>query len=127
MGAAMAAGAGKFGMGGQFGKGVARQIDVDAAKYGPAAAHMRETCGSSFCVTYDPAGATARRAQNLQRSGLPARSDYDRDESPMAVFKESENASVRYVEIGPNRTLGQYIGSQLRGLTPGDVVRINVK
>lgn len=66
-------------------------------------------------------------AQNLQRSGLPARSDLDRDESPMAVFKESENASVRYVEVGPNRALGQYIGRQLRGLNPGDVVRINVK
>jgi hypothetical protein len=33
----------------------------------------------------------------------------------------------RYVEVGPNRSLGQNIGSQLRGLNPGDVVRINVK
>ena len=127
VGAAMAAGAGKFGLGGQVGKGVARQIDVDSAKYGSAAAHMRETCGSSFCVTYDPAGAKARRVQNMQRSGLPPRSDADRDESPMAVFKESESASVRYVEIGHNRSLGQYISRQLRGLNPGDVVRINVK
>ena len=61
------------------------------------------------------------------RSGLPPRSDADRDVSPMAVFKESESASVRYVEIGHNRSLGQYISRQLRGLNPGDVVRINVK
>ena len=54
-------------------------------------------------------------------------SGYDWDESPLAVFKESESASVRYVEIGHNRSPGQYIGRQLRGLNPGDVVRINVK
>lgn len=121
--AAMVAGAGRFGVGGK----VARSIEVDSARFGAAAQHMREACGSSFCVTYDPAGAVARRAANMQKSGLSPKAGYDRDEAPMAVFKESENASVRYVEVNPNRSLGGYFTHQLRGLSPGDTVRINVK
>ena len=42
-----------------------------------------------------------------------------------AIFRHG--SSVRYVEVGHNRSLGQYISRQLRGLNPGDVVRINVK
>ena len=121
--AAIVAGAGRFGVGGK----VARTIEVDSQRFGAAAQHMREACGSSFCVTYDPAGRTARRAANMQRSGLAPKAGYDRDEAPMAVFKESEGASVQYVELTPNRSLGGYIGSQLRGLSPGDTVRINVR
>ncbi|MBT2556087.1 hypothetical protein [Arthrobacter sp. ISL-5] len=83
--AAIVAGAGRFGVGGK----VARTIEVDSQRFGAAAQHMRETCGSSFCVTYDPAGAAARRAANLKESGLPAKLGYDRDEAPMAVFAES--------------------------------------
>jgi hypothetical protein len=78
-------------------------------------------------VTDDPAGAAARRAANMQKSGLSPKAGYDRDEAPMAVFKESENASVRYVEVNPNRSLGGCFAHQLRGLSPGDTVRINVK
>jgi hypothetical protein len=121
--AAIVAESGRFGVGGK----VARTIEVDSHRFGAAAEHMREACGSSFCVTYDPAGAAARRTANLQRSGLPTKPGYDRDEAPTAVFKESEGASVRYVKVNPNRSLGGYTGRQLEGLSPGDRVRINVR
>jgi len=85
---------------------------------------MKDACGSSFCATYDPANAALRRAANLDRSGLPSILKFDRDEAPIAVFKESVEASVRYVESGPNRSLGAYIGRRLLGLSPGDVVKI---
>jgi hypothetical protein len=105
---------------------VSREISVDTERFGPAADHMKEACGDSFCATYDPAGAAARREANLDKSGLPPKLKFDRDEAPMAVFQESVNASVRYVESGPNRSLGAYVGRKLLGLNPGDVVRITI-
>jgi hypothetical protein len=42
----------------------------------------------------------------------------------MAVFQESGNASVRYVDSNSNRSLGAYIGWNLRGLNSGGLVRI---
>lgn len=56
--------------------------------------------------------------------GLRPRIGFDRDEAPMAVFIESVGASVRYVATSSNRSLGAYVGHQLQGLRPGDIVRI---
>ena len=106
---------------------IARTITVDAGRFGSAAKHIAEACGEDFCATYDPAGAATRRAANMARSGLPAILNFDRDEAPMAVFAESVDASVRYVESSYNRSLGAYIGNQLQGLNPGDVVRIVIR
>lgn len=120
---AIVAGAGRFGLGGK----VARTIEVDSQRFGAAAEHLRDACGSSFCVTYDPAGKNARRAANMQKFGLGTKTGYDRDEAPPAVFKESEDASVRYVDVHSNRSLGGYFRQELDGLSPGDTVQINIK
>lgn len=88
---------------------------------------MRDACGNSFCITYDPAGAAARRAANMENSGLPTKAGFDRHEAPMAVFKESAGASVGYADSSSNRTPGAYVGWQLRGLEPEAIVRINVR
>jgi len=60
----------------------------------------------------------------MENSGLPPIAKLDRDEAPMAVFQESVNASVRYIDQNSNRSLGAYVGWNMRGLNPGDVVRI---
>lgn len=63
----------------------------------------------------------------MQKFGLGTKTGYDRDEAPPAVFKESEDASVRYVDVHSNRSLGGYFRQELDGLSPGDTVQINIK
>jgi hypothetical protein len=63
----------------------------------------------------------------MQKFGLGPRQGYDRDEAPGAVFLESENASVQYVDRNSNRSLGGYFRQQLDGLSPGDIVQVNIR
>jgi hypothetical protein len=62
----------------------------------------------------------------MKASGLSARPDLDRDESPMAMFLEGTGASVRYVDIHSNRSLGAFIANALDDLPDGSYIRIYV-
>jgi hypothetical protein len=74
-------------------------------------------------LTWDPAGADARRRQDLR--GIPTRAGFDRDEYPPASTRESglqpdgSSASVAYVASSENRSGGQLLGRAMAGYCAG--------
>ncbi|MCX8170212.1 MAG: NucA/NucB deoxyribonuclease domain-containing protein, partial [Candidatus Methanomethyliaceae archaeon] len=62
--------------------------------------------------TIDRLQANSRRAESLK--GVPTIKSLDRDESPMAMFKEGgKNASVKHINPSDNRGFGSWVGNQL--------------
>jgi hypothetical protein len=56
--------------------------------------------------------------------GVDTMPGHDRDESPPAVFKESENASIRHIPASDNRSAGGQLGAQIKHLPDGTKVMI---
>lgn len=102
-------------------------VIVDSRKYPQTAEHikMAQMMGFPEFVTLSRADAAERRKASL--AGVKASSIYDRDEWPMAVFKEGgEGANVVYIEGRDNRGAGSSIGWQMRGFPDGSRVRVRV-
>lgn len=102
-------------------------VIVDSRKYPQTAEHIRmaQMMGFPEFVTLSRADAAERRKASL--AGVKASSIYDRDEWPMAVFKEGgEGANVVYIEGRDNRGAGASIGWQMRGFPDGSRVRVRV-
>lgn len=100
---------------------------VDSALYPSTAEHIRaaQNMGYPTRLTVDREGAAQRRDESLQ--GVAVRSEFDRDEYPMALFLEGgAGADVAYLEGPDNRGTGSYVGWQLRGVPDGAEVRIRV-
>ena len=100
---------------------------LDSSRYPETAEHMRvaNMRGKPSTVTIDRAGAAARREASLRDTGT--RSEFDRDEVPMAMFKEGgDGADVFYLDPADNRGAGAYISHQLRFLPDGTRVKIRV-
>lgn len=73
----------------------------------------RESIGAGVVFTLDRNGASKRRLKALR--GTPIRSGYDRDEFPMACFREGGFGSdIRYISPSDNRGCGSYISHFLR-------------
>jgi gentisate 1,2-dioxygenase len=59
--------------------------------------------------------------------GFPSKSGFDRDEVPMAMFKEGgAGASVRYINPSDNRSAGSAIGAALRDYPDGTKVLFKI-
>ena len=100
---------------------------VDSSLHPESAEHIRTAIrrGQPSIVTIDRDGANARRTAALRNVG--ARSEFDRDEYPLAMFREGgEGADVFYLDPDDNRGSGSYIAGQLRALPNGSRVRIRV-
>lgn len=112
-----------------FGKGSSgyHVIVIDSKKYPQTAEHISRALkmGLPEIVTIERTMAAARRKQSL--SDVRARSIYDRDEWPMAVFSEGgDGANVVYVAGSDNRGAGAAISWQMRNLPNGTRVRIRI-
>ncbi|MDU8925692.1 RHS repeat-associated core domain-containing protein, partial [Pasteurellaceae bacterium LIM206] len=71
-------------------------------------------------------GAGQNRSDSLD--GIPTKPGYDRDEFPMAMFKEGgKGASVRYITPSDNRGAGSSISRALSSYDDGTRVRIIVE
>lgn len=102
-------------------------VIVDSRKYPQTAEHIRmaQIMGFPQFVTLGRADAAERRKASL--SDVKASPIYDRDEWPMAVFKEGgQGANVVYIEGRDNRGAGSSIGWQMRGFPDGSRVRVRV-
>ena len=83
--------------------------------------YMDRTGKNTF--TYDPTNAKSQRKKSLD--GIETKKGYDRDEFPMAIFKEGgTGASVKYINPSDNRSVGSAIGGALRGNRTGSKVKI---
>ena len=70
----------------------------------------------------------ARQNRNDSLAGVPTKPGFDRDEFPMAMFREGgEGASVRYIDPSDNRGAGSSISRALAGYDDGTRVRIVVE
>ncbi len=102
-------------------------VIVDSRKYPQTAEHikMAQTMGFPEFVTLGRGDAAERRKASL--ADVKASPIYDRDEWPMAVFKEGgQGANVVYIEGRDNRGAGSSIGWQMRGFPDGSRVRVRV-
>lgn len=82
---------------------------------------MQSTGKNTF--TYDKNGAAGRRKASLK--GIETKKVYDRDEFPMAIFKEGgKRASVIHINPSDNRSVGPAIGKALEGNKKGSRVKI---
>lgn len=102
-------------------------VIVDSRKYPQTAEHikMAQTMGFPEFVTLGRGDAAERRKTSL--ADVKASPIYDRDEWPMAVFKEGgQGANVVYIEGRDNRGAGSSIGWQMRGFPDGSRVRVRV-
>lgn len=102
-------------------------VIVDSKTYPQTADHIRWAIkrGLPEFVTLDRKRAAGRRADSLKEK--ETRSEYDRDEWPMACFTEGGlGADVFYLDRSDNRGAGACIGHQLRGLPDGSRIRIRI-
>lgn len=102
-------------------------VIVDSSKYPQTAEHIRiaQHMGFPEFVTLGRDGAADRRKASLAH--VRSNSIYDRDEWPMAVFREGgTGADVTYIEGRDNRGAGSSIGWQMRSMPDGSRVRVRV-
>ena len=86
--------------------------------------HMEDVMKAKGDIyTYQPENANAQRKASLKgHDTVPGK---DRDESPMAIFKEGgSGASVRPINPSDNRSVGSAVGAALRGQDSGTKVKI---
>jgi hypothetical protein len=93
---------------------VVKEIPLSRSQSPEAVKHLKDTGQLNRPLTVDRPGAAARRKGNMQ--GVETKPGKDRDESPPAVFKESEGASVRHIPSGDNRSAGAQLGNALKGV-----------
>ncbi|WP_317988217.1 DUF6531 domain-containing protein [Proteus vulgaris] len=103
-------------------------LTLTKSEYKEAFGHASDviTKSGNNIFTIDRTGAAKRRRQSLQ--DYPTKTGFDRDEFPMAMFKEGgEGASVRYISISDNRGAGSSISHALSPYPDGTKVKIVVE
>ncbi|MDW8852405.1 RHS repeat-associated core domain-containing protein [Flavobacterium sp. MMLR14_040] len=111
------------------GDGVTHDIvaTIKRSDYPETTKHIEEAIakGHPEIVTIDRLTAGANRKASLD--GIPTKKGFDRDEWPMAMFKEGgSGASVKYINPSDNRGAGSAIGNALSEYDPGTLVKINI-
>ena len=86
-----AAAAVDIGIGTEFNNPKVKTVRVSRSASPESARHLEESGATGRILTVDRAGRDQRRRENMR--GTQTRPGTDRDESPPAVFRESENAS----------------------------------
>lgn len=102
-------------------------VIVEKDKYPQTAEHIVTAIkkGMPEFVTLGREDAAERRKESLK--GMKTRPEYDRDEWPMACFREGgAGADIWYIAREDNRGSGSAIGQQMRGIPDGSVVRLRV-
>ena len=108
-------------------EGQAMVARVSRARYPAEAEHIQEAQAAGYpqILTFEPTGATARRAAATRGHSRVA--GMDLDEYPPAMFSEGgAGASVRPVPLGQNRGVGASIRNQIGAAPAGTKVKIEV-
>ena len=102
-------------------------LTISKSKYPETAGHIGDAikAGHPDVVTINRGGASSNRRASLK--GVDTRAGKDRDEWPMAVFREGgKGASVRHIDPSDNRGAGSSIGNVLQNLPNGTRVKISI-
>ncbi|WP_316930892.1 polymorphic toxin-type HINT domain-containing protein [Porphyromonas macacae] len=107
--------------------GQAHSIEVSISKsdYPETGKHIEDAiaAGKPSVVTIARDASKSNRAKSLR--GVKPKQNLDRDEWPMAMFKEGgSGASVRHINPSDNRGAGSAIGNALSEYPDGTVVKI---
>ena len=103
-------------------------IDFPEDKYPKTAEHIQNAIdkGRSAICTIDRDGADENRKESL--AGIDTKTNYDRDEWPMAMCEEGGyNAHVDYVLSSDNRGAGSWVGHQLRDYPDGTKIKFIIE
>jgi RHS repeat-associated protein len=103
------------------------KLKLRYVKYPHTFGHIKDAIsnGHPSIVTINRTGAKLNRKNSLK--GIKTKSGYDRDEWPMAVFKEGgKGASVRYIDPSDNRGAGSSIGNVMSDLPDRTKIKIEV-
>ncbi len=101
------------------------EVTISKSDYPETAQHIEDSIknGQPDTVTIDRANTDANRKESLK--GVDTKSGYDRDEWPMAMFKEGgSSADVKHINPSDNRGAGSSIGGVLKDYPDGTVVKI---
>ncbi|OHL30561.1 hypothetical protein A7S98_22645 [Salmonella enterica subsp. enterica serovar Braenderup] len=101
------------------------ELRISKKEYPETAQHIEDAInsGKADVVTIDRDNSAANRAKSLK--GIPTKPGKDRDEWPMAMFKEGgTGADVEYISPSDNRGAGSSIGHALDGVRNGAKLKI---
>jgi RHS repeat-associated protein len=100
-------------------------LEISKKEYPETAQHIEDAinAGKPDIVTIGRLNASQRRAESLK--GTPTEKGKDRDEWPMAMFKEGgAGADIKQIDPKDNRGAGSSIGSALSGYSEDTKVKI---
>jgi Deoxyribonuclease NucA/NucB len=100
-------------------------INLSKSRFPETAAHIEaaQNAGHPRYLTIDRAGNIGNVRRNLAINICPELSGFERDEFPMAMFREGgKGASVRYVTPSDNKGAGAHIGNLLRSYPDGTII-----
>ncbi|EEE7147627.1 sporulation protein [Salmonella enterica] len=101
------------------------ELRISKKEYPETAQHIENAInsGKADVVTIDRDNSAANRAKSLK--GIPTKPGKDRDEWPMAMFKEGgTGADVEHISPSDNRGAGSSIGHALKNVDEGARVKI---
>ncbi|HBY96539.1 MAG TPA: sugar-binding protein [Chloroflexi bacterium] len=102
-------------------------INLSKAQYPETAQHIADSIkkGHPSVVTINRPGAKANRRASLK--GIPTKKGTDRDEWPMAMFKEGgTGAHIRHIDPSDNRGAGSCIAHRCAPYPDGTVIQIKI-
>ncbi len=100
------------------------EITISKSDYPEAAGHIEDAIANGHPGTVEIQKGFAKDNRAASLNGTPTKSGFDRDEWPMAMFREGgEGASVRYIDPSDNRGAGSAIGNALRSYDDGTIVK----
>jgi RHS repeat-associated protein len=98
--------------------------EINKKDFGDAGKHLDDIANDHIYII-NRKGTVSNRQQAMK--GFPSKSGFDRDEVPMAMFKEGgAGASVRYINPSDNRAAGSAIGAALRDYPDGTRVLFKI-
>ncbi|WP_438712368.1 DUF6531 domain-containing protein [Aquimarina muelleri] len=97
---------------------------VKKSDFGEAAKHLDDIANGKVHTIMRSMAKSNRKAS---LKGIPTKKGFDRDEVPMAMFKEGgAGASVRYINPSDNRGAGSAIGAALKDYPDGTKVLFKI-
>jgi RHS repeat-associated protein len=100
-------------------------LKISKKEYPETAEHIADAIKSGRADIVEIARDGAKDNRKASLFGIPTKAGFDRDEWPMAMFKEGGNgASIRYINPSDNRGAGSSIGSALSKLDDGTLIKI---
>lgn len=102
-------------------------LRLKRSEYPQTFGHIDDAIGNGHPNMVTIQRASAKSNRKLSLKGVKTKTGSDRDEWPMAMFKEGgDGASIRYINPSDNRGAGSSIGNILSDLPDGTRIKIEV-